>query len=335
MFQVPPLDSQFLLVRSIAMPNNTTCSSSNYYSAIRCGLDDADGNENGSHFYPILSSYIIIVVLSPVAVVGNALIVITIWRRTFQRTPFHILLSGLAFTDLCTGLIAQPFTSAHNFLRLVNRRIFVRQPVLVLTIEMIARVSTVYFVSMTLLIMTLMSVERWLVMSRRSLSSKRRRYITFTVLLFVPIAPSVLNARSIEGGRRAQDNANILIAACMLVCYLITSLAYFNVFRIIRQHQQQIQGNQSSQTFGQPAINLAKYKRSVVSILYILAVFSFCFLPMIVFLVISYALVGDSEMASSVSLVLLFLASSLNPFLYFWRMNDIRIGVKQLLCPPT
>ena len=319
------------------MTNNTTCSSSNNYSAIRCGLDDAGGNENGSHFYPILTSYIIIVVFSPVAVVGNALIVITIWRRTFQRTPFHILLSGLAFTDLCTGLIAQPFTSAHYLLRLVNGRIFVRQPVLIMTIEMIARVSAVYFVSMTLLIMTLMSVERWLFMSRRPLASKRRGYITFTVLLFIPIGASILKARSIEGGRRAEDNVNILIAACMLLCYLITSLAYFNVFRIIRQHQQQIQGNQSSQNFGQPAINLAKYKRSVVSILYILAVFSFCFLPMIVFLVIN-AHVGDSheiEMASSVSLALLFLASSLNPFLYFWRMNDIRVGVKQLLCPPT
>ena len=51
----------------------------------------------------------IIAVLSPVAVAGNALILATIWKKTFVRTPFHIFLSGLAFTDLCTGLIAQPF----------------------------------------------------------------------------------------------------------------------------------------------------------------------------------------------------------------------------------
>ena len=63
--------------------------------------------------------------------------------------------------------------------------------------------------------------------------------------------------------------------------YLTTFVTYFKVFRIIRQHKQQLQGNQSSQNFGQPAINLAKYKKSVVSILFILALLSICFLPVI------------------------------------------------------
>ena len=50
--------------------------------------------------------------LSPVAKVGNAIILATIWRRTFPRTTFHILLSGIALSDLCTGLIAQPCYAA-------------------------------------------------------------------------------------------------------------------------------------------------------------------------------------------------------------------------------
>ena len=59
----------------------------------------------------------------------------------------------------------------------------------------------------------------------------------------------------------------IFIASFIFLCYLITFVSYFKVYRIIRQHQQQVQGNQSSQNFGRPAINLAKYKRSVKSIL--------------------------------------------------------------------
>lgn len=316
------------------MLNNTTNSSSTRCRLV--SLLDGD-NEYGSHCYAILTSYIIVVVLSPVTVVGNALIVLTIWKRTFQRTPFHVLLSGLAFTDFCTGLIAEPFVSAPIFFVLLNRSLSVRQSMLARAIEIIGRVSVVYFVAMTLQIMTLMSVERWLFMSRRFLMTKRRGYITFTVLLFIPIAPSVFKARFTEGGR-GEDSINTALAACMLFCFLITSLAYFNVFRIIRQHQQQVQGNQSPQNFGQPAINLAKCKRSVVSILYILAVFSFCFLPMIVTLGMMSVKEGDfqdMEVAFSVSLVLLFLSSSLNPVLYLWRMNDIRIGVKHLLCSNT
>ena len=154
------------------------------------------------------------------------------------------------------------------------------------------------------------------------------------MLLFIPISPSVFKARSIEDGR-SEDSINTALAACMLFCFLITSVAYYKVFRIIRQHQQQVQGNQSSQNFGQPTINLAKYKKSVVSILYILAVFSFCFLPMTVALGMMSVKESDfqeMEAVFSVTLVLVFLSSSLNPVLYLWRLNDIRIGVKHLLC---
>ena len=56
----------------------------------------------------IFSKATAIAMLSPVAVVGNAIILATIWRRTFPRTTFHILVSGIALNDLCTELIAQP-----------------------------------------------------------------------------------------------------------------------------------------------------------------------------------------------------------------------------------
>ena len=315
------------------MLNNTTSPSSDNLSIPwRCTSTDGE-KDYKFFFYFNYSIYIIIVILSPLTVVGNAFILAAIWSRTFQRTQFHFLLSGLAFTDLCTGLILQPFLGAYGLLHLVNPIIFFRRPVLVMIISIIGTVSTGYFVILSLIIMAVMSVERWLYMSRRSLVTSRRGRIIFAVLLFIPIAPAVLKTWN-KIDSTSQDKVNISIASIMLFCYFTTSAAYFNVFRIIRQHQQQVQENQTSQNFGQPAINLAKYKKSVVSILYILALFSFCFLPMIVSLVIS-AHVGDSqemEAAFSVSFVLLILSSLLNPVLYLWRMNDIRNRVKQLLC---
>ena len=68
----------------------------------------------------ILASNIIIVALSPVAVVGNSLILAAIWRKTFERTSFHILLSALALTDLFSGLFAQPFIGLSYLLLVVN-----------------------------------------------------------------------------------------------------------------------------------------------------------------------------------------------------------------------
>ena len=59
-------------------------------------------------------------------------------------------------------------------------------------------------------------------------------------------------------------------------------VAYFKVIRIVRHHQQQIQAHELSHNFGQPSIDFAKYKRSVMSILYIMIVFYVGYLPMIV-----------------------------------------------------
>ena len=206
--------------------------------------------------------------------------------------------------------------------------------VLIKTISTVGFVSSMYFGAVILLIMGLMSIERWLQMTRRSLVLSLRGFFTFIMLFLIPIPLVVFGGLDLARPEKSRRELRLAIATLMLFCYVTTSVAYFKVFRIIRQHQQQVQGNQSSQNFGQPAINLAKYKRSVVSILYILALFSFCFLPMIVTLAVTAQVGANPETMAAylVSSVLLFSSSSLNPGLYLWRMNDIRNGVKQLFC---
>ena len=116
--------------------------------------------------------------------------------------------------------------------------------------------------------------------------------------------------------------------------YLATSFACFKVYRIIRHHQQQVQANETSRNFGRQAIDLAKYKKSVAWMLYIVVLLSFCFLPYVFITAIKLSL-GDSlgmDVAYTLSSIPVFLSSSLNPGLYLWRMKDIRNGVKQLFC---
>ena len=85
-----------------------------------CGVDE-NGEKEHFHFHvAAFASAIIIAVLSPVAVAGNALILAAIWKKTFSRTPFHLLLTGLVFTNFCTGLIAQPVNAATILLYNVN-----------------------------------------------------------------------------------------------------------------------------------------------------------------------------------------------------------------------
>lgn len=54
-------------------------------------------------------------VLTPVAVVGNALVLTAILRNPSLRTPTNKLLATMAFTDFGTGIITQPLYVVLNF----------------------------------------------------------------------------------------------------------------------------------------------------------------------------------------------------------------------------
>ena len=288
----------------------------------------SDGNEP-SCYKVILSCATIIAVLSPVAVMGNLVILAVIWKKTFVRTPFHILLSGLAFTDLCTGLIAQPLYVTASLMYIA------RKDSDSIIIDTIGVSISIYFIATTILLITLMSIERWLYMSRRSSVTSRRGCLTVIIILFIPIPSVVFRVLAHDS---YSNSLRVAIIATMVACYLTTSFAYFKVYRIIRHHQQQVQANEASQNYAQQAINLAKYKKSVTTMLFILALLSFCFMP---FVVSSAIIVSQQQprietySADGVLVILVFLSSALNPGLYLLRMNDIRHGVKQLLCTGT
>lgn len=94
-----------------AMFNNVTESPVNG-SHKACSWYGITKNHSTIYYAIALSASIIIAVLSPVAVIGNALITAAIWKNRSLRTPSYIFLCSLAFTDLCTGLVSQPFHTA-------------------------------------------------------------------------------------------------------------------------------------------------------------------------------------------------------------------------------
>ena len=277
------------------------------------------------------STAVVIALLSVPAVAGNALILATIWRRTFLKTSFHSLLSGLAVTDLLTGLISQPLYASSHLINEQNAAVEQDNPEEVSILGKIAGFSTYLFVNITVATMTVMSIERWLHMSRRSSATSHRRYYAAIVILLFPIPSLVVYILALKEPAFWNTLCKITIATISF-CYLIISFAYFKVYQIIRRHQLQTQANGTSQNFGQPAIDLAKYKKSVATMLYIFLLFSMCFLPFAMSNAVALKTTTQvSKSVMSLSLVLVFLSSSLNPGLYIWRMRDIRRGLKQLL----
>ncbi|XP_078344174.1 uncharacterized protein LOC144629832 [Oculina patagonica] len=287
---------------------------------------------NSAFYASTLSSSVLYAIFSPVTVIGNALVCAAIWRNPSLRTPSYILLAGLAFTDFCTGLIVLPSFVANGLIYLTDHRKNSAgknsRPTASFITTAIGNSFSSYFFLVTILVMTLMSIERWLHMSRRSLVTVRRACYAVAVLLLIPIPLVVFYVKDVTSFL-----VRVAIISTVLFCLTLTSVAYFKVFRIIRRHQQQIHANELPQNFAQPAINFQKYKKSVFTILYILAVFYISYLPTVVsiVLVLVLSLNEFTYLLVTASTILVYLSPFLNPLLYLWRMNDIRTEVSNLV----
>ena len=288
-------------------------------------------NSDASRLKAIASS-VVLALFSPVEVTGNALVLAAIWRNPSLRTPSYIFLAGLALTDFCSGLIVLPISVVNGLMYLKEPQMNLFDantwPTSYVKTKVIVDVCGSYLFHVTILIMTLMSIERWLHMTRRSLITVRRACFAVAVLLLTPVPSFIYLIQGTFSPTYAITSISIL-----LVCLTTTSVAYFKVFRIIRRHQQQIHANELSQNVCQPAINIQKYKKSVFTILYILVVFYISYLPTVVTLALVLVLPINefTFWLLAVTAILVYLSSLLNPLLYLWRMSDIRNEVRDLV----
>ena len=132
------------------MVNNTTETPSNYF--LRLCSFDGDAVITSAFNSVTVSISIVIALLSPIAVAGNSLILAAIWKSPSLRAPRYILFGGLAFADLCTGLVSQPFCAAAEFICLEEpRKIEDKLTFLVFAKLIVASFST-YFLGVTVLL---------------------------------------------------------------------------------------------------------------------------------------------------------------------------------------
>ena len=119
----------------------------------------------------------------------------------------------------------------------------------------------------------------------------------------------------------------VIFVLCTTLCFVPRAFAYYKVYRIIRQHKNQIQNNEN-------VIDMEKYEKSVFTILYILALFLFSYVPYVCFLLVVNILeifgTKSSSAAFNVCGAIVFFSSFVNPLLYYWRIKDIRQSVESI-----
>lgn len=256
-----------------------------------------------------------------ISIIGNTLVLIAIWRTSALRSPSIILVCSLAASDLTVGFVVQPLYITSTI---------TGNSVLFQATLMTAACAT----GVSLLIITAISVDRFLAlhyhMRYPSLMTTHRAMYTSATLWLVSFLLSFLTFWKMSA-------YYFVTAVTIAICLLVSTVCYIRIYRIVRQHQLQIHAQQ--QAVGSIVANNQTMLRSTKSakntfIYYIVMIL--CYSPLFTSMAVLSISFKDWTNEWSLGDTAAFMNSSINPFLYCWRLRELRMPViataKQMLC---
>ena len=264
--------------------------------------------------------------LSITAFLGNFLILVALNKETSLHPPSKLLYRCLATTDLLVGIVTQPLYATY-WLSLVHEHWslcpYARDAV---------NISSFALCSVSLLTLTAISVDRLLALLlgiryRPIETLKRTRILTATFWVISVAAGSF----SVTHTRISVLYAIILI----LSCTVISMASYTKIFCTLRHHQTQVQDHAQQQPSQTSALNMERYRKVVSSALWVQLALVVCYAPKLIILVVkiyrkktysSHVLV-----INGITSILTYFNSTLNPFLYCWKIKEVRQAVKQTI----
>ena len=117
-------------------------------------------------------------------------------------------------------------------------------------------------------------------------------------------------------------------AVISVIGYVLTTGAYVRIYKVVRYHQNQIYSqNQLQNTQTREA---HKQRKSAYNSLFVSVVFLACYLPFLPCTILYSTNTSEISflVAHFASIFLIYLNSSVNPFVYCWRYPEIRQSVK-------
>ena len=270
--------------------------------------------------------------LSVIASIGNILILTALQKPSSLHSSSKVLLRCLATSDLCVGGILQPLV-AILFVSVANENWTLCGPILGITFLL----GVVLF-GVSLLTLTAVSAERLLALL---LGLRFRQVVTFRKTLAVAVSIWVIN---IAIAAWCFWNYHVFLwYGCVLIltCVIASVAAYAKIYADLRRHQTSVQDHsfQAQQlSQGDTPLNITRYRKTLSSTLWIQFTLMACYLPYCVVTALATfdSLTPPLVLGWRFTTTVVFLNSSLNPFLYCWKITEIRQAmkdtIKQLFC---
>ena len=270
-------------------------------------------NKNSGLETVVVINCALIVPLMITAIIGNTLVLGAILRFYSNFSPSITFLCSLAMSDLLVGLVLQPLYIANA---LTGNSPLKR-----------AFNTTVFAIcGVTLLTMAVISVDRFLAlhyhMRYPNLMTRHRAIYTTTTLWILVFLLSFLNFWTI--------NAYYLASAVsILICLSVSTVCYIKIYFIVKQHQLQIHIQQLAVESNATEINqtmLRSAKNAKNTFIYY-TIMILCYTPVLVAMAILFISPSHWNKKWTVADTIVFMNSSINPFLYCWRLRELRTAI--------
>ena len=262
------------------------------------------------------------VVLSITATVGNILILTALSHHSTLHPPSRLLFRCLATTDLGVGVISQPLFITH-VVSVINK-----SWKLCFFSERLAYITSAGLCGVSVFTLTAISADRLLAltlrMRYRELVTLKRIRLVIAFIWFISFANALLYLL----------DQRIFLMGCFVVivtAVVIATICYFKIYLTLRRQKSLVEDHLNQ---GRPAaacLNVEKYKKTVLSALWVHITLVVCNLPYAVVTTVK-TINGNTPslfIVEAFAATLVFLNSSLNPVLYCWKIKKVRQAVKQ------
>ena len=265
------------------------------------------------------------ILLSITATLGNSLILVALHKESSLHPPSKLLYRCLATTDLLVGLVTQPLYATY-WMSVVHEH---------WSLCRYARDANIIpgyaLFGVSLLTATAISVDRLLAMllglRYKEIVTLRRTYIILAIVWVTCLVTGLFFLLNYS-----------ITFWCIRIgipfCLLISIAAYTKIFRALRHHQAQIQDHAQQQPSHPNAMNMARYRKAVYSALWVQLALVVCYVPRFtveIMISLSTKRFSNLFILHGMANVLVFFNSTLNPFLYCWKISEVRRAVKQTI----
>ncbi|XP_078366556.1 adrenocorticotropic hormone receptor-like [Oculina patagonica] len=295
---------------------NTDASMRNCFN-LDINFDTAD------YFYSSnIATAVVNSIFSLTAVLGNFLIILAYQRTPSLHCPANTLLCCLALSDFTVGLVAQPSFVAHKIGEIQhNLEIYCATRIITETSGYISS-------GMSILTLTAISIERYLAVY---FHLRYNEIVTnFRALVTVGLLWSTLGLTTgsrflVKDGRKF----NAITVPILFSSLIVTFWAYSRIYKQVKRHHRCIQDQEISARI----TGIAKYKKSTVTMAYVLGLFVLSNASL-VGVVVAHRLQGYTNSVKVAYIyvsTLVFMCSSINPVIYCWRITEIRRAVVKMV----